>query len=68
MKFLRVHPNATDKEVQEALSKLFKKERNCISVGFSIGKNTSEDNHPKLMVAKSSIGINDDLKQKIIEK
>ena len=26
VKFLRVHPNATDKEVQETLSKLFKKE------------------------------------------
>ena len=33
-----------------------------------MGKNTSGDNHPKLMIARSSIGINDYLKQKIIEK
>ena len=68
VKFLRVHPNATNKEVQEALSKLFKKEIDCISASISLGKNNSGDNHPKLMIARSSIGINDDLKQKIIEK
>ena len=62
VKFLRVHPNATDKEVQEALSKLFKKEIDCISARISLGKNTSGDNHPKLMIARSSIVINDELK------
>ena len=68
VKFLRVHPNATDKEVQETLSKLFKKEIDCISAGFSLGKNARGDNHPKLMVTRTSIGINDELKQRIIEK
>ena len=50
------------------MSKLFKKEIDCISVGLSLGKNARGDNHPKLMVARTSIGINDELKQKIIEK
>ena len=35
---------------------------------ISLEKNASGDNHPKLMVARSSIGINDELKQRIIEK
>ena len=57
-----------DKEIQEALSKLFKKEIDCISAGISLGKNHNGDNHPTLMVARSSIGIDDELKQRIIEK
>ena len=57
-----------DQEVHEALSKLFKEEIDCISARISLGKNTSVDNHPKLMIARSSIGINDELKQRIIEK
>ena len=68
VKFLRVHPNATDAEVQETLSKLFKKEIDCISAGLRLGKETTVVNHPKLMIARTSIGINDELKEKIIEK
>ena len=68
VKFLRVHPIATDQEVQKALSKLFKKEIDCISARISLGKNTSGDNHSELMIARSSIGINDELKQRIVEK
>ena len=68
VKFLRVHPNATDKEVQDALSKLFKKEIDCISASLRLGKETTVVNHPKLMIARTSIGINDDLKERIIEK
>ena len=50
------------------MNKLFKKEIDCISAGITLGKNNSGDNHPKLMIARSSIGINDALKQRIIEK
>ena len=42
VKFLRVHPNAIDQEVQEALSKLFKKEIDCISTRISLGKRLVE--------------------------
>ena len=63
-----MHPNATDAAVQEALSKLFKKEIDCISAGLRLGKETTVVNHPKLMIARTSIGINDELKEKIIEK
>ena len=68
VKFLRVHPDATDAKVQETLSKLFKKEIDCISAGFRLGKETTVVNHPKLMITRTSIGINDELKQRIIEK
>ena len=47
---------------------MFKKEIDCISAGFSLGKNARGDNHPKLMISRSSIRINDELKQRIIEK
>ena len=63
-----MHPNAIDQEVQEALSKLFKKEIDCISIGISLGKKTSGVDHPKLMVTGSSIRIIDELKERIMEK
>ena len=66
VKFLRVHPNATDKDVQNALSKLFKKEIDCISAGIRLGEKTEKN--ALLLVSRSSIGLDQELKIRIIEK
>ena len=49
------------------MSKLFKKEIDYISVGVSLGKKTSGVDHPKLMVVRPRMDINDEVKERIIE-